>query len=339
MRLSILRATLALTLAAAVGAGSSCGGESTSSTGSVLTTSGSGGAGSTSVGGGGVGGFMSGSGGSFGIGGSGTGTVEQFPELWYSVDQLLVHIELSAIDGTFVGITTSDVEGDLPLGQNALTMLDDGSLLGARLSTADDLTHFYYIADPPRDGSPVVPVPLGVMIDDLKLEGLYTDCDGRLYGMDTGVDNTDSVGNRLLRFTGDPIGGDFTYVVVSDLATADVADIDDMSPGISGGVISDNPGLAIDTGDIYDFDYQTGSGNLVANGGTWGIHALGGPLFSDAIARLFVLSSLGELFEVDPTTFTLSGVLATGPTPAEGAAGWSGLAGPLTDCVTGFIPE
>lgn len=335
----ILRAVVVSAVATMLlGAGSSCGGESASTTGSVLT-SGSGGASGTSVGGAGFGGFSTGSGGSIGIGGAGTGGAEQFAELWYSVDQLLVRIELSPIDGSFVAITTSDVEGGLPLGQNAITMLDDGSLVGARLSTDDNLTYLYSIPEPPRDGSTVTPIALGVMTDDLMLEGMYTDCDGRIYGMDTGVDVTNAEGNRLIRFTGDVLAGDFSYVVVSDLATADVADIDDMSPGISGGLISDNPGLAIDTGDIYAFDYQTGTGTLVANGGSWGIHALGGPLFSDATSRLFVLSSVGELFEVDPVSFTLSGVLATGPTPAEGAAGWSGLAGPLTDCVTGFVPE
>jgi len=335
-----LRLTFALGLVLAlVASGPSCGGDS-SSTGSVLTGPGSGGAGGTlsSSGGSGLGGLGPGSGGSIGIGGMTTGT-EQFAELWYSVDQLLVRIELSPIDGSLVGMTTSDVQGGLPVGQNALTMLDDGSLLGARLSTDDDLTHFYYIADPPRDGSPVTPDPLGVMPDSLMLEGLYTDCDGRIYGMDTGSDVTNSDGNRLLRFTGDVVGGDFTFVVVSDLATADVADIDDMSPGIAGGTVTDNPGLAIDTGDIYDFDYQSGSGTLVAQGGTYGIHALGGPLFSDGISRLFVFSSQGELFEVDPSTFALSDVLGTGPTPTNGIAGWSGLAGPLTDCETGFIPK
>lgn len=280
-----------------------------------------------------------GSGGSFGVGGSGSGGVEQYAELWYAVDQLLVRIELSAIDGSFVGFTTSDMEGGFAVGQNALTMLEDGSLLGARLSKADFQTYFYYIADPPHDGSSVTPDQIGVMPDDIMLEGLYTDCDGRVYGMDTGADDTNAEGNRLLRFTGDVTAGDFTFTVVSDLATADVADIDDMSPGIVSGEISDNPGLAIDTGDIYAFDYETGSGNQVATGGTYGIHALGGPLFSDHTARLFVLSQAAELYEVDPSTFALSGVLATGPTPAMGVAGWSGLAGPLTDCVTGFVPE
>ncbi|MCA9618770.1 MAG: hypothetical protein KC731_07105 [Myxococcales bacterium] len=278
-----------------------------------------------------------------GSGGTGTGAgkpdATQYPELWYAVDQLLVRIELDASDGSLVGFTASDLVGDFALGQNALTMLDDGSLLGARLSKDDLQTYFYLIADPPRDGSSVTPDKLGVMPDGLMIEGLYTDCEGRIYAMDTGSDDTNADGNRLLRFTGQVRAGDFSYVVVSDLATADVADIDDMSPGIVGGAISDNPGLAIDTGDIHAFDYQTGSGTFVANAGTYGIHALGGPLFDDAVARLYVLSSDAELLRVDPTTFVASGVLGTGPTPLNGIAGWSGLAGPLTDCETGFVPQ
>ena len=93
------------------------------------------------------------------------------------------------------------------------------------------------------------------------LEGLYTDCDGRLYGMDTGADVGSSTGNRLLRFTGDYLAGDFTYQVISDLSTADVADIDDLGPGVAlDGAITDNPGFAIDSGDIYEFNYETGTG-------------------------------------------------------------------------------
>jgi hypothetical protein len=176
------------------------------------------------------------------------------------------------------------------------------------------------------------------MPEGIMLEGLYTDCDGRVYGMDTGVDDSSAEGNRLLRFTGDVTAGDFTFVVVSDLATADVADIDDMSPGIDDNQITDNPGLAIDTGNIYAFNYETGSGTQVAQAGTFGIHALGGPLFSDAVSRLYVLNENAELFQIDPIDFSSSGVLGTGPTPAQGPPGWSALAGPLTNCETGFTP-
>jgi hypothetical protein len=257
-------------------------------------------------------------------------------ELWYSVDDLLVRIAIDRGDGSVADVQSSTIVGGLEVGQNAITMLDDGSLLGARLSQADDQSHFYYVADPPRDGSDVTVDRLGVMPDGLMIEGLYSDCDGRLYAMDTGEDDTNSNGNRLLRFTGDVLSGDFTFAVVSDLSMAVVADIDDMGPGITGNEITDNPGLAIDTSDIYDFNYETGTGTRVAMGGTWGIHALGGDLFTDGISRLYVLSRDAELFEVEPTTFTLSDVLVTGPTPGEGDAGWTGLAGPLTECETGF---
>jgi len=265
--------------------------------------------------------------------------VPQFAELWYSADDHLVYIELDVSDGSVVGFTTSTIDGDLELGQNMITMLDDGSLVGGRLSKADNKTYFYHIPNPPRDGSNVAPVMLGVMPDDLMLEGLYTDCDGRLYGMDTGVDDSSSDGNRLLRFTGDFVGGDFTYVVVSDLATASVADIDDMGPAIVDNEIVDNPGLAIDTGQVYSFNFETGSGTAAGSGGTWGIHALGKELFTDNTARLYVFSSTAELFEMDPVNQTLSGVLGTGPATGEGNAGWSGLAGPLTDCDSGFVVD
>ena len=79
-----------------------------------------------------------------------------------------------------------------------------------------------------------------------------------------------------------------------------VADIDDMGPGITGNEISDNPGLAIDTSNIYAFNYESGTGSQVGNGGTYGIHALGGPLFTDGTARLYVLSIDAELFRFDP---------------------------------------
>ena len=306
-------------------------------------TGGSGGAGqgsgATSSTGGGV--VSVGNGGSVSSVGAGGNVppVEQFAELWYSVDDLLVLISVNAGDGTVSTIQTSNMIGSFAVGQNAITMLDDGSLLGARLSQMDMQTYFYLIDEPPRDGSDVTPQDLGVMPDGLMLEGLYTDCDGRLYGMDTGEDDTNAIGNRLLRFTGDVKAGDFTFVVVSDLATADVADIDDMGPGIDNNVITDNPGLAIDTGTVHRFNYETGDGTASGMGGTYGIHALGGALFDDGRSRLYVLSVDAELFELDPVSFASSAVLGTGPMPGEGFAGWSGLAGPLTDCETGFVPN
>jgi hypothetical protein len=262
-----------------------------------------------------------------------------FAELWYSADTWLVNISLNKDDGTVVEMIKSTISG-MDLGQNCLTMLEDGSLFGARLSDIDSQTRFYHILDPPRDGRAVTPVMLGVMPDDIMIEALYTDCDGRLYGMDTGQDVGGVLGNRLLRFTGDYLSGDFSYQVVSDLSVADVADIDDMGPGIGeDGEITDNPGLAIDSGNVYDFNYETGHGAMVGAGGTWGIHALGKELFNDNIFRLYLLNDNAELYEMDHTDFTLSQLLGTGPLTENGYPGWSGLTGPLTNCVSGFIIE
>ena len=297
----------------------------------------SGGGGTTGSGASGVGGF--GFGGSSSNSGSGAGSsVAMYPELWYCVDALLVLVTLDAADGSVASIQSSAITVALDGGQTAITMLDDGSLLASRLSKVDNQSHFFHFPSPPRDGSDVAPTVLGVMPDGIMLEGLYTDCEGRVYGMDTGADDSSALGNRLLRFTGDVTAGDFAFDVVSDLATADVADIDDMSPGIDDNQITDNPGLAIDTGNIHAFDYETGSGTQVAQAGTFGIHALGGPLFTDDRSRLYVLNDAAVLFEIDPVDFTSSAALGTGPTPAAGPAGWSALAGPLTDCETGFSP-
>ena len=54
------------------------------------------------------------------------------------------------------------------------------SVTRSTLSKADFLTHLYYIAKPPRDGSDVQYESLGVMPDAIMLEALYTDCQGRL---------------------------------------------------------------------------------------------------------------------------------------------------------------
>jgi hypothetical protein len=261
-----------------------------------------------------------------------------YAELWYAVDQLLELVQLDAADGSVASIQSSNVTLALDVGQTAITMLNDGSLLVARLGNNDNQSHFFHIGSPPRDGSDATHVDLGIMPGGIMVEGLYTDCEGRVYAMDTGSDDTNADGNRLLRFTGDVTAGDFTFAVVSDLATADVADIDDMGPGIDNNQITDNPGLAIDTSNIHAFNYETGSGTQVAQAGTYGIHALGAPLFTDDLSRLYVLSSSAELFEVDPLTFAISSVLGTGPTPAQGTPGWSGLAGPLTSCTSGFTP-
>ena len=65
---------------------------------------------------------------------------------------------------------------------------------------------------------------------------------------------------------------------------------------------------------------------------------LGGPLFTDGVSRLYVLSMNAELFAVDSITYAVSGILGSGPAVTTGLPGWTGLAGPLTDCVSGF-PE
>jgi len=286
------------------------------------------------------GGSNAGGSGGFDPGGGGSTTVPQYAELWYQVEDRLVHFPLDPTDGSAQPYQQSLITNPPPVGYGLLTMLNDGSLLIGRLSTGENRTYLYHLPDPPRDGSPVALVELGMMIDNLMIEGLYTDCDGRLYGMDTGADVTSSTGNRLIRFTGDVLQSDFSYAVVSDLSTAVVADIDDMGPGIDQGQITDNPGLAIDSGDVYAFDFESGTGSLVGSGGTYGIHALGGSLFDDAVARLYLLSLDAELLEMDPTSYAVSPPLAVGPADLSDPLrlGWSGLAGPLTHCDSGFTP-
>lgn len=267
-------------------------------------------------------------------------SVPMYPELWYCVDQLLVRVELNA-DGTVKKIQPSTITLKLDSGSSAITMLKDGSLLVSRLSRADHQSHFFHIPNPPRDGSDVTPTPLGVMPDGIMIESLYTDCKGRLYAMDTGTDESNANGNRLLRLTGNIVAGDYTFVQVSDLSTSGVPDIDDMGPSInSANKIVDNPGLAIDTGRIYTFDYETGKGTEVAQAGTFGIYALGGSLFGDSRSRLYVMNEMAEFFELNPTSYASSSVLGKGPKPAQGVAGWSSLAGPLTDCApSGFVTQ
>ncbi|HVJ92143.1 MAG TPA: hypothetical protein VM580_20225 [Labilithrix sp.] len=267
-------------------------------------------------------------------------SVKMYPELWYWVDQLLVRVELDA-DGKIANIQSSTVTTTVDSGQSAITMLKDGSLLMSRLSKTDDQSHFFHVPNPPRDGNPVTPTSLGVMPDKIMIEGLYTDCEGRVYAMDTGTNDTNSQGNRLLRLTGNIAAGDFTFTQVSDLASAATADIDDMGPGInSDNKIVDNPGLAIDTGHIYVFNFETGEGHEVAQAGTYGIHALGGSLFGDQRSRLYVMNNKAEFFELDPKTHAPSASLGKGPKPAQGDPGWSSLAGPLTDCAkSGFVTQ
>ena len=168
------------------------------------------------------------------------------PYLYYAVADVLVYIELDPDAPTRPAprIAVSTVTNDPPLAvwQTAIVELEDGSLLLARGSDQGETT-LYAVDDPPDDGMEVEFAILGPMIDGIVIEALHLGCDGRVYAMDTGDDETTPDGNRLLRFTGDVMAGDFSYDVVSDLATAVAADIDDMSPGIdAAGRIVDTPG-------------------------------------------------------------------------------------------------
>lgn len=262
------------------------------------------------------------------------------PNLWYSIDDKLIYVEIDPLDGSVVQLQTSLITTDPPLvqGQSGITLVldenDEIQLLLTRVANGSTNTQLHHIASPPTDGSPVAATHLGTIPDSLKIEALYTDCQGLVYLMDTGPDVSSAAGNRLIRFTGDYLAGDLGYEVITDLQNASVADIDDMGPGIDAmGQITDGQGFAIDSGTVFDFDYNTGTGNALGMAGTYGLHALGGPLFADEVARLYVLDIGGNLYEADPVTLALSGVLATGPAPLpNGIAGWSGLTGPLTEC-------
>ncbi len=261
------------------------------------------------------------------------------PSLWYSVEDRLIYIDIDEQDGTVVDLVVSTISTELIDGQNGLTMLEDGSLIGSRESP--EQTQIFWIAEPPTEASVIEAQILGVVPDGLRVEGLYTDCEGLVYLMDTGVDVGSAEGNRLLRFTGDYLAGDLSYEVITDLGEADIADIDDMGPGIDAmGAVTDGTGFAIDSGQVYDFNYNLGTGELRGQGGTWGVHVLGGPLFDDDVARLYLMNADAEIFEADPVTLDLSPVLATGPEPdGDAAPGWSGLAGPLTECETSIDPQ
>ncbi len=260
------------------------------------------------------------------------------PNLWYAVNDQIHYIELDPADGSVVQLVTSTITTPMIDGQNGITMLESGGLLLSRESAGG--TEIYSLPEPPTVASEIEVELLGTVPDGLRIEGLYTDCEGLVYLMDTGEDVSSEVGNRLLRFTGDYLAGDLAFEVITDLENASAPDIDDMGPGIDeDGEITDGQGFAIDSGTVYDFNYTTGTGTVVGNGGTFGVHALGGPLFDDETARFYIFNSDAELFEADPTTLELSDVLVTGP-PSTGnlTAGHSGITGPLTECVTTLPP-
>ncbi len=247
-------------------------------------------------------------------------------------------MELDPADGTVAQLVTSTITTEMVSGQNGITMLESGALLLSRESEAG--TEIYYVEDPPLVASDIEVELLGSMPDALRIEALYTDCQGLVYLMDSGIDVSSATGNRLIRFSGDYLAGDLSYEVITDLENASVADIDDLGPGIDeDGEITDGQGFAIDTSSVYNFDYTTGTGVLLGNAGTWGVHALGGPLFDDETARLYVFDQEARLREADPVTLATSDVLVTGPDPDGGAPpGWSGITGPLTECVTTLPP-
>ncbi len=268
------------------------------------------------------------------------GPPQPLPQLWYSVEDLLVYIELGRGDGAVAQLVTSTIKPNPslagPVNSCGLTMLPDGSLLGSRGIAG--LTRLFHVPDPPTVASEVDVTILGQMPDNIYIEALYTDCDGRVYLVDTGPDSSSNEGNRLLRFTGDFLAKDLKYEVITDLQVAVSADIDDMAPGIDAmGQVIDNPGFGIDSGSVYRLDYTDGSGTLLGKAGTYGIHALGGQLFDDKKSRLYVLDIDANVYEADPTTLALSPVLATGPDLTSGnSPGNTGFAGPLTACRSGF---
>ncbi len=275
------------------------------------------------------------------------GPFHDHPNLWYSVGELLIYIRLDPADGSVVELVPHTIENvpglEIDSGGNGLTMLSDGSLIGFKLHPGDDRTELFRIAAPPETSSAQVLTPeyIGDMPDSIKLEALYTGCEDRLYGMDTGDDVSSSDGNRLLEFTGDVPAGDLQYAVVSDLSTAQVADIDDMAPGIDEmGEIRDTPGLAIDSGTVHEFDYVVGTGMEATMAGTWGIHTISGELFDDGQARIYVLDRDAQLFELDQGTWTVTGPLIQGPENQVGTSqrGNGGMTGPAPSCMSSFPP-
>ncbi|MBV1861632.1 MAG: hypothetical protein KUG77_24650 [Nannocystaceae bacterium] len=260
------------------------------------------------------------------------------PNLWYSTEDRLSYIELDPADGTVVQLVTSTITTPMIDGQTGITMLESGGLVLSRESAAG--TEIYYIAEPPTVAGDIEVEVLGTVPDNLRIEALYTDCEGLVYLMDTGTDVVDTDGNRLIRFTEDYLSGDLSYEVITDLSIGNAPDIDDLGPGIDkDGEVTDGQGFAIDSGTVYDFNYTEGNGVSLGTAGTYGVHVLGGPLFDDDTARLYIFDVTAQLFEGDPATLELSDVLVTGPPSTGGTpSGLSGITGPLTECVTTLPP-
>ena len=272
---------------------------------------------------------------------------EAEPHLWYSLENSLVYIELDPSDGTVAEIISSTITNDPALLSddptevefNSLTVLDGGGLLGARALEAppNSRTQMFYVEDPPVGGAPIEVEVLGDLAENIVVEGLYTDCNGRVYLMDTGPNDAVGGDGRFLRLTGDFVGGDLAFEVVADLdGVAQSPDLDDLSPGFDEeGNLRDNPGLSIDTGMLYTFDFTTGAAEPLTMAGFYGVHALAGGLFDDGVPRIYVIDLDGTLTYVDALTLSTSAPLGTGPVPDSAR---TGLAGPLTGCVT-VLPE
>ncbi len=131
------------------------------------------------------------------------GPFHDHPNLWYSAGELLVYIELNPADGTVSQLVAHELENvtglDVASSESGLTMLSDGTLLGAKLHSGDGRTEIYRIAMPPEGNASqtITPEFIGNMPDDIMVEGLYTGCEDRLYAMDTGVNVSSAEGNRL----------------------------------------------------------------------------------------------------------------------------------------------
>jgi PKD repeat protein len=252
---------------------------------------------------------------------------EDGPIMWYAWQSRLICVKVNS-DGLSADFTESPLiqdNGD-PMPYTSflsLTMLEDGSLLFATQegSSKPFVSRLFHIEVPQSDGSTSYAKFLGIMSDDIGIEGLYTDALNRVYVMDTGSQHSSSSGNRLLRFTGDVTLGDFSYEVVS--ISQSVPDIDGMGPGIdkTTGWVVDTPGFAIDSLDLYKVDYDTGAFSYIApNVGPYAIHAINGSEFSDGTSRLYTITGYPQtggttstLYEIDPDTGATIRSLGSGP--------------------------
>lgn len=254
------------------------------------------------------------------------------PELWFSVENSLVRVPLTA-DGRAERFEVHPLVAGIPGGMTSLTVLPDGGLLMARSPLGITATTFYHLPQPPRtdDGTQVSPIVLGEVLGDILVEGVLTTCDGTLYVMDSATD-PDAPGSRVLRLTGDVTQGENGTAVARDLGPT-APDFDDMAPNVVNNELVDNPGLVIDTGTLYQLDIPAGEFASVREGlnGGLGVHTLGRQFFADDRARLYVISRVGDLFAVDPVTYE-SELLLQWPDRSDTFRAFTGLAGSLTPC-------